>query len=385
MNISLERIFFHLLRCAVEEKTIEEDLRLSITPEILKSLYKLAQKHDVTHLVADALDRNACLNYGTEASKAFLQKRDISVYRYKQLQHELLMLSDTLEKAKIPFMPLKGSVIRDLYPEPWMRTSCDIDVLVKEEDLEAAIETLESMLNYKRGNIGAHDVSLIAPSGAHIELHFCLSTEDKFSEILQGAWEILIPGWSCKYAMSPEMFYFYHIAHMAIHMRTGGCGVKPFIDMLVIRANISFSRERVDDLLRKAGLASFEREVVNLTDCWFKEGKNTTVTEALQTYVLYGGVYGNVENRVAVQQTKKGGKVRYIFSRVFVSYYELSIKYPSLKKRRFLLPAYQVYRWFDLFINKKSRVYTKETIRQTYKSNKEQLSTIEELFEVLEL
>ena len=35
-----------------------------------------------------------------------------------------------IKKVQIPFLPLKGSVIRQYYPEPWMRTSCDIDILV---------------------------------------------------------------------------------------------------------------------------------------------------------------------------------------------------------------------------------------------------------------
>ncbi|MBO4954226.1 MAG: nucleotidyltransferase family protein, partial [Clostridia bacterium] len=36
----------------------------------------------------------------------------------------------------IDFMPLKGAVIRQYYPEPWMRTSCDIDIHVKKDRLE---------------------------------------------------------------------------------------------------------------------------------------------------------------------------------------------------------------------------------------------------------
>ena len=43
---------------------------------------------------------------------------------------------NALEKAQIPFVPLKGSVIRKYYPEAWMRTSSDIDVLVHKEDVE---------------------------------------------------------------------------------------------------------------------------------------------------------------------------------------------------------------------------------------------------------
>jgi hypothetical protein len=51
------------------------------------------------------------------------------------MKHEFERICLVLEKAKIPHIPLKGSVLRKLYKEPWLRTSCDIDILVQEETL----------------------------------------------------------------------------------------------------------------------------------------------------------------------------------------------------------------------------------------------------------
>ena len=48
-------------------------------------------------------------------------------------------LKEALEKAEIPFLPLKGSVIRKYYPEPWMRTSCDIDLLIHKEEADNVV------------------------------------------------------------------------------------------------------------------------------------------------------------------------------------------------------------------------------------------------------
>lgn len=58
------------------------------------------------------------------------------VYCYKRMNYEYEQVCDALEKAEIPFIPLKGVVIREYYPEPWMRTSCDIDILVREKNLK---------------------------------------------------------------------------------------------------------------------------------------------------------------------------------------------------------------------------------------------------------
>ena len=47
-------------------------------------------------------------------------------------------------KNNIPVIVLKGLVVRDLFPNPTLRTMCDADILVKEKDLENVIQ----MKNY---------------------------------------------------------------------------------------------------------------------------------------------------------------------------------------------------------------------------------------------
>ena len=68
----------------------------------------------------------------------------------------------------------------------------------------------------------------------------------------------------------------------------------------------------------------------------------------MQEYILQGGVYGTMENRVAVNQSKKGGKLRYMLGRIFVSTDHLTYSYPSLRGRKWLSPIYQVRRWFEI-------------------------------------
>ena len=71
-----------------------------------------------------------------------------AVFRYEQLNYENERICMALEKAQIPFIPLKGSIIRKYYPESWMRTSCDVDVLVHEEDAEKAVDVLVKEYGY---------------------------------------------------------------------------------------------------------------------------------------------------------------------------------------------------------------------------------------------
>ena len=85
-------------------------------------LYKLSKAHDLAHLVGDALIKNDLI--GNDEIKEKYQKQVmIAIYRYEKINYELNRLRSALNEARIPFIPLKGSVLRQYYPEPWMRTS----------------------------------------------------------------------------------------------------------------------------------------------------------------------------------------------------------------------------------------------------------------------
>ena len=85
-------------------------------------LYKLSKAHDLAHLVGDALIKNDLI--GNDEIKEKYQKQVmIAIYRYEKINYELNRLRSALNEAQIPFIPLKGSVLRQYYPEPWMRTS----------------------------------------------------------------------------------------------------------------------------------------------------------------------------------------------------------------------------------------------------------------------
>jgi hypothetical protein len=68
--------------------------------------------------------------------------------------------------------------------------------------------------------------------------------------------------------LTPEHFYFYHVAHMAAHMRNGGCGIRPFIDLYLIRRNMPCERAVLDGMLSEYGLARFDEASVALAERW---------------------------------------------------------------------------------------------------------------------
>ena len=329
---------------------------------MLQELLKISSKHDVAHLLAFGLKQNGLISKENSDVERCIFK---AVYRYENLNYELEQICSALEKAQIPFLPLKGSAIRRYYPEPWMRTSCDIDVLVHKDNLRAAVTCLAENLKYTEHEQNSHDISLFTPSGNHIELHYDL-VEDHISssssEILSGVWDAvkIKEGYSYHCEMPDDVFYFYHIAHMAKHFENGGCGIRPFIDLWILDGIQDADIDKRDKLLEQGNLLKFANAARKLSSVWLSNEPYDFISKQMEDYILQGGVYGNRENRVAVQQQKKGGRVRYALSKMFIPYDIIKFHYPILQKHKWLTPFMEVRRWFKLIFNGHARQMLKE-------------------------
>ena len=357
MNEQVIHTLFALVRKVICDTELSEEVKTQLTPEMLPQLYAISKAHDMAHIVAQALGDLGLL--GDDEISAKLQKQQmLAVYRYQKINYELQQICRTLEEAKIPFIPLKGSVIRQYYPEPWMRTSCDIDVLVHEEVLEKTADILTQKLAYKNEGKSSHDISLFSQSGIHVELHYDTVEDGRASNanrVLSNLWKYTIPqnDGGVHRLLIDEMFYFYHIAHMAKHFEDGGCGIRPFLDLWILEHRVEHDKTARDALLEKGGLLTFANGCRRLSAVWFDATECNKMTEQMQAYILTGGVYGNLDNRVAVHQNKKGGKIRYALSRIFLPYDTIKFHYPILQKHKWLTPVMEVRRWFKLLFKGK--------------------------------
>lgn len=343
-------ILFSILRSALENKPMSDREKNLITEDIMQYVMRMAAKHDITQLIALGAKNNRLVH--AEQEVRLQQIIFKAAYRCERIKYELSKICETLEKAKIPFIPLKGSVIRAHYPEQWMRMSCDIDILVHEQDLHNAVDSLVNGLKYEASNrVDYHDISLFSPSGVHLELHFSIKENmDRIDHLLSEVWEYARAekdGGFC-YDLTPEFFVFYHIAHMAHHFVRGGCGIKPFIDMHIMKSGMDYNDTEVRSLCRQCGLEKFYDHMLCVTDVWFKNEPHNVKSRQIEDYILKGGVYGTLENKVMVAQGKEGSKLRYALSRVFISYDSLKNYYPILTTRKWLFPIMQIRRWFRL-------------------------------------
>ena len=305
----------------------------------LRELYAFARLHQLEHFIAYAMMPDDGRFERPFYNAAGFTMRQIAA---------ATEIAGGLRRADIPFIILKGHVLRGMYLEKWMRNSCDVDILVHPEDMDRAGKVLEDLLYKREAGLSAHDVTY-SYGKMHIELHYTLMEEhlrEDVSSVLRRVWEESTPGEGSERIMSDEMFYFYHVAHIWKHFENGGCGVRSLLDLWVLNHRCKFDEGARRELLERGGLLKLDGEMRRLAEYWFAQGDGEGL-DVLEEYVLSGGAYGRTENSVAVKKTKRGGRVKYFFSRVFAPRSLLEHYYPSLKKRPYLIPVYQVRRWID--------------------------------------
>jgi len=373
-----------LLRAELSGEPLDGELRASVDEETVMMLYAMSKRFDLCHTVGDALSKAGLLS--AVAKEKFKKWQYLSFFRYQRSEYELSEMRRVLTEAKIPFMPLKGTVLRDLYPDPAMRVSCDIDILVPPDRAEEARMLFEKTLSYRYDGMGDHDYQFFTPSELTVELHFKLyKTEDRVVYALGDVWEHaerLLPD-SFEYRMSGDYCYAYMMAHMAKHFHEGGCGVKPFMDIHVMQTRMPYDRKEACRMLEEAGLLTFALAMEKLTACWFSEGEKPRDHDEIVSYLIEGGAYGGIQGCLVSKQGAKSG-FSYLLSRVFISRAEMTERYPGLAHRKWLLPFYYIKRIFSVLFSKEKKE-TRSAARDTCRLDVGKAKRIIAMYERLEI
>ena len=361
---TIQDILIKILRSELTETELDDSVKEQLTPDVVSALYSLADHHDLAHIIYSSLYKCGLKNDDAVYSK-FNQKAIMSVYRNEQIKYAFAQICDTLDQAYIPYIPLKGSVIRPYYPQESMRMSCDIDILVKEENLEETIDTLVRK-GFKRGDKNYHDVSLFSEAGVHLELHFHIQENiDKLDAVLKDAWQYARLTEGSRYQFTDEFFVFHMFAHMSYHFLSGGCGIKPLMDIWIMEHKMGITYESAKELLEKAGIFQFATEISNIAEICFSGKPKDEFSDTILSYILSGGVYGTSQNKIAVKKSELKSTLLYALQRLFMPYKSMVILYPILHKLPFLLPFCWIARWCKMLFGGKA----KHTIRELKTAN----------------
>jgi hypothetical protein len=197
-----------------------ENVEFPITPEVVA----LAKKHQVQNflwLTSSNPDEKKQLHMSVAASMAQEYSAD-----------ELLTC---FEEQGLYVMPLKGICTRKRYPDVFLRTMSDLDILCKMEQAKEVHLAMQS-LGYKNHVEGRKHDSYSRPPYVHVEVHRdMVDGESPYWDYYRDIWERCSPraGFQYVYEMSTEDEYIFNLVHLAGHFRNGGISLRFLVDVYI--------------------------------------------------------------------------------------------------------------------------------------------------------
>ena len=138
-NIKTAELLISLLRAALRGSKLTES---PSDPDILESVYRLAKFHSVDAAAYYGIVGND-IDLPEELQKKWSGSRNLNIAKTVHEAHERDNIYSLFSQSGTDYLPLKGLLIKPMYPAPEYRQMADLDILVREEQLEQAGRLLE--------------------------------------------------------------------------------------------------------------------------------------------------------------------------------------------------------------------------------------------------
>lgn len=297
----------------------------------------------------------------------------------QQQQHALADLQKAFDAHAIEHMPLKGVLLKCLYPKTEMRPMGDNDILIRMEQREAAHAVMLGQ-GYAFAKESAHE--LVYNKGKiRVELHKCLIppyNKDYFAYYGDG-WKLAkrSNGSQTRYEMCDEDQLVYLFTHFAKHYRDGGIGVLHMVDFFVFLRAKTIDHAYVRAELVKLELANFYDNIMATVDAWFSDGPESEMTDFITHRMFANGDWGTETARAMAEAVKtskatsvKGIGGKRVLHVLFPRREQLQYRYPILKKHPYFLPMVWIARGGEVLLFKRDRLHSRaQTLRRTTAEN----------------
>ncbi|MGI6669076.1 MAG: nucleotidyltransferase family protein [Acetivibrionales bacterium] len=343
-----------------------------------------ALKHQVFTVVYGPLAENSeKLRVPVKLLEKF---RIYTLYEGMEQERNYAAAGNVLRKltgAGIPVIVLKGLVIRELYPYPYLRAMCDFDLLVKPGDVREAGRIIEDS-GFRFDIDDGKETKYLHEIYGGIDLHRKLAPIGERYENITGleeqVWEnataIEVSGANVL-ALCPLDCALFLVIHMAAHIISSGFGLRHLCDFFLVADRY---RDEIDwdEFFRKA--AEFHVDIfakalmriclelfgLELPDCCLKtadEFQNDALIKDIIEDVFDSGVSGKSSNeRInanrmlyysgGINPELSGGKVSMYLKLLFPAAGKLDKRYRYAKKCLPLLPVAWVHRFIYCLVRK---------------------------------
>ena len=376
--MNTEKLVLYLCLCAINNTSPSAD---ALKGADIKELYRCSAKHKVTALVCYALEKIV------QVPVLFSEAKTKAVRKDMLLDAELQKIAAFLQSKGIFYMPLKGALLKEYYPNAGMRQMSDVDIFydfrfreeIREYMLEKGYECVaftEGQDAYKRQpvyNFEFHHL-LFSPLESETLYDYYKDIKSRLVKDSENPF---------RYNMSKEDFYIYLIAHEFKHFSQFGTGIRSLLDVIVFTSKFgdSLNMKYVHREFEKINLSEFEEKQRALCNRLAEDnlfGNLSVEDEQLLSCFLSTGVYGDYRTGIANRITGKTGekdrefsrgkKIKYIIRRIFppLEYYRAA--YPLFYKHKILIPFCVVYRVFLAFFKRNAFVRAElDTLKKTDK------------------
>lgn len=363
-----EGYFLHLLKCGLKSEK-PEDPPVGIDFE---AIFELSKKQDVENIVflsVNQLENRIDSNLYIRWQEEYYKRIKYSAFQDMALEE----LIETFTKAGIDCMPLKGSVIKNYYPNPDLRCMSDIDFLVREHNRQIVRDIMHS-LGYEDDILDDKQVDGFKRDKLeYIEIHYDFSHEyHVYHELFTIDWNYLVPtGTDHLYEMTFEDLYYFNIGHYAKNMHNKGMGLRGIVDTFVLWNKMSDKqKKRTLERFAKTELKEFNDILIKISNIWFCDEQDDGTLNDVQLYLMVKKTYGDYKTETvlnALFSNEDSSNSKYVLGKIFPSaeylYQRFSIKY----KNPLLLP----FLWFVRIL---SQVFGS---KEKWAFAKKQLSTFE--------
>lgn len=331
----------------------------------LKETIEYVTKSQITNMIY-----YGAINCGISQDSEIMQRLFLLVCQILSIdayqKNEIDKICNAFDENGIDYMPLKGILLKKIYPNSSMRTMGDADILIRNEQYER-IKPLLVEMGYKELPESNHELPW-SKSKMFLELHKRLiSTYNKdFYAYFRDGWGLakLLPDKSNHYQMREEDTFVYLFTHLVKHYRSGGIGIKHMTDLWVfLKAYPNLDQDYINSVLNKLMLLEFYNNVMKTLKVWFADGEADDKTELITYTIFKSGAYGNYDDRLAAlvirdfkTENKKHNRVREIAEILFPPYKKMCDKYPILHKAAILLPCMWLYRGFAAVFTKPYKI-----------------------------
>ena len=362
----------YLIYCIINGKAPDKEKANNMN---LDELFKAANKHMLTSITAMALEKAGVQNYD------FTQALGNAVKKNGTLDMEKRKIFKQLEEKGIWYMPLKGSVLKDYYPQFGMRQMSDIDVLFDSQYAEKVREIMENFgFHTKEFGDGHHDVYFKQPV-SNFEMHWKLfgpHHDERMNEYYNNTKDRLVKDSNNQfgYHFTNEDFYIFMTAHEYKHYQGNGTGLRSVLDVYVFMKKFgdTLDMNYIESELAKMGIAEFEKQMRQLAINLYGKNEVTDTDCEMYNFVVYAGTYGSMDSLISSRIKKTGskgllGKIKYVWNRLFPPIENMRQFYPQFFENKLLLPLLPFYRISRIFTVQKDFVKSELKALFKYKGN----------------